>query len=378
MVARPTVSCARRAVALTVRNESPHPYPPSALVAPARRGRPRPVTIPRSPLAAHEEKPMDAVRCRHIAEWWLLRVAVAATAGLPAQTRPVVGWAMAVAAFDVIRLRRRVVEENLARAFAQSMTKAQRRAVGRKCYQELAIGAMEMAAMTRMTPDALVAACPIHGVEHLDALKAAGTGAILVSGHLGNWEYLAASLSARGFPLVAVGAPMRNRSVDRWLGALRARFGMTLIRTGRGSGRASLRALREGRFLLLLVDQDARHRGIFVRFFGALASTHAGAAVLSLHTGAPIVPCRIARSGSRHDVFVYPPVAPERGASAESVRRLTQEITTTLQGWIVQHPSAWFWPHRRFKTPPPTLEAGAPLVPVCGGSHGAHPADHQA
>jgi KDO2-lipid IV(A) lauroyltransferase len=282
---------------------------------------------------------------------------------------------MSVCAFDVMRIRRHVVDDNLARAYGGETPRARRR-IGRRCYQELAVAAFELAALVYMSPDELVAACKVEGLHRLEELHRAGKGCILVTGHLGNWEYLAGSLAARGLPITAVGAPMHNPAVDRWIHGLRSRFGMDLIRTGRASGRACLKALRAGRMLLLLIDQDARTRGVFVDFFSTQVSTHTGVALLSLHTGLPIVPCRITREGDSHVVHVYSPLDPARFSDRDgSVRLITQEVTTMLEMWIRERPSAWFWPHRRFKTRPP---AGALPFPREGDRRGTDAADHQA
>ncbi len=292
------------------------------------------------------------MRARHRVEWWLLHAFVFLTAGLWPPLRPFLARVLALLAYDLVGVRRRVVEENLARAFGD-LPPSSRRRIGRRAYENLAMGALEMAALSRLSPEALSRLCRIEGRSHLEEALALGRGAILVTAHLGNWEYLGACLGASGVGLLAVGAPMRNRAVDRWLRALRARFGLVQIPLGRNAGRLSLKALREGRPLLLLIDQDARSRGVWVDFFGVPASTHPGAAVLSLHTGSPIVPCRIARMRSGHVIRFFPPrhVA-SAGSRQEAIRATMQTLTRMVEGWIREDPSAWFWPHRRFKTKP--------------------------
>ena len=55
-------------------------------------------------------------------------------------------------------------------------------------------------------------------------------------------------------------------------------------------------ALRQGRMVGVLLDQNAsRTEGVFVPFFGIPASTSKALAVLSLRTGAPVVPIFIRR-----------------------------------------------------------------------------------
>lgn len=308
----------------------------------------------------------------------MLRGTLAATRHLPRRVYPTVARCLGAAAFDVFRLRRRVVEHNLTRAFGGEMQSPQRRRVGRKCYQELALGALEMAALHHKGAAHVLETCRIRGGrEHLDQVRSGKSGCILVTGHFGNWEYLAGALAVWGVPVSAVGAPMRNPLVDRWLTSLRTGLGIEILRTGRGSGRAALRALRAGRAVLLLIDQDARNHGMFVDFFGIPASTHVGAAVLAHHTGAPVFPCRIDRDGLRHVVSVYPPLTLSHAGGKSAILDTTQAITTMLESWIRERPASWFWPHRRFKTQPPSPCTPLPFTAGKGAQCGANLAHHQ-
>ncbi len=257
--------------------------------------------------------------------------------------------------FDVIRLRRKITLSNLDTAFGSSLSSGERVALGRKCYRTLALSAMEMADLAGYSEAEVREVCSIDGLELLEEALAKQKGVVLVTGHFGNWELLAASFSARGIPLTAVAARMKNPRVNDWIRDLRERFGMELIRSGKASGRRALKALKAGRVLLLLIDQNARRNGAFIRFFDILASTRTGAATLAQRTGSPIIPCRIDRKEcGHHTIIVHKPLsAPPRGGGEEAVLEKMQEISTILEGWIREDPSGWFWPHRRFKTRPP-------------------------
>ena len=109
----------------------------------------------------------------------------------------------------------------------------------------------------------------------------------------------------------------------------------------------------------MLGDQDARRDGVFVPYFGRLASTPAGPAWLSLATGAPIVfgTCVRAPDG-RYEARILPPLYPEGAAhDAVAVRALTARHTALLEREVRQRPESWFWLHRRWKTAAPEGEA---------------------
>ena len=235
------------------------------------------------------------------------------------------------------------------------MSVDQRERIGRESYANLALSAMELASLSQATKTQAAAACVTDSDAILRESLSLKKGVILVTGHFGNWELLSASLAARGFPVSAVAARMKNRRVDAWLSNLRERFGTALIPTGRSSGRRALKALRSGRIVILLIDQDAKDRGVFVRFLGRMASTPAGAATLSQRSGAPIVPCRILRGTALDNTIVFDEALcpPERSEGESAVHQTMQELTLILENWIREQPSHWFWPHRRFKTAAP-------------------------
>jgi KDO2-lipid IV(A) lauroyltransferase len=114
-------------------------------------------------------------------------------------------------------------------------------------------------------------------------------------------------------------------------------------------------ALRENRGAGRVIDQDARHRGVFVPFFGHLASTTPTLATLALRTCAPVLPvyCVPERSGGYR--LVCEPEVPTIGTGdrESDILRHPTEYTAIVERRVRQYPSACFWTHRRWKTRPP-------------------------
>jgi KDO2-lipid IV(A) lauroyltransferase len=177
---------------------------------------------------------------------------------------------------------------------------------------------------------------------------------ILLTGHLGNFELMGASL-ARFNPVDFVTQPLSNPGAERWIADLRRACGVGTLSTHGGVKRV-FTALRAGRWVAMLADQDARSRGVFVPFFGRPASTPEGPARIALATGAPIVfgSC-VRRDDGRHGLRVAPPLVPEGDArDVEAVRTLTARHTAILEDAVRERPASWFWLHRRWKTAPPS------------------------
>ena len=117
-----------------------------------------------------------------------------------------------------------------------------------------------------------------------------------------------------------------------------------------------LKAIHAGIGVAIVIDQDARRDGVFVPFFGRLASTTPTLARLALRTGAPVLPCCCTpdKEGS-YRVIYGPEVETARtGDRDEDVLRATARYTEIIEGWVRHRPELWLWMHRRWKTRPPT------------------------
>lgn len=246
-------------------------------------------------------------------------------------------------------IRRRVAEANLALAFPDRPP-AERAAILAEHYREVGRIAAEYARLPELARGRDDAIAEARGLEHLEALR--GRGVLLLTGHFGNFELLGAHLS-RLNPVDFVVKPLSNPRVEALVADLRGRAGVGVIPLG-GSLKNVFRSLRAGRWVALLADQDARRHGVFVPFFGRLASTPEGPARLALQTGAPIVFGTIRRRpDGRHRIDVDPPHAPGGPADEAGVVALTAWHAARLEREVRAAPEHWFWLHRRWKTPPP-------------------------
>lgn len=288
----------------------------------------------------------------HRLETALLKSAAAGLGALPWRTAIGVGAGLG-RALHRVGLRRRVARDNLAIAFPDR-TQAERERVLAGHYEELGRVAAEyphLARLVRAPRDQVFAG--FDGEEHLAAAASLGHGAILVTGHFGNFELFGAAIG-RSHAVDFVFRPPSNPGAGEWLTATRAAAGVGQLTTSGGIKRV-FQALRAGRFVAMLGDQDARREGVWVPFFGRPASTPAGPARIALATGAPIVFGTIARvADGRHHARVLPPIVPEGDPRDEAaVLRLTAQHTALLEAAVRRHPEQWFWLHRRWKTQSP-------------------------
>ena len=282
------------------------------------------------------------------------------TLGFIARTLPfawtsALGVGVGVLAFHVLGRRRRIAIENITRALGPVVEGVPARELARRTFAQIGRSFLEFLALPRLGLDGIRARVTAEGFEPLLEWVRAGKGAVVLTAHYGNWEMLGATLRALGAPMQYLLPPQSNPGSDATFDAIRERLGIPAVKIGFGM-RGALTALRNGAFLGMLPDQDARKVGLHVPFFGRPASTHTGPARLAYRARCPIAIGLIAREpGARLRARVVTTLTadPEREESQE-VERLTRIINETIEAGVRRRPDHWYWLHRRWKTPPPT------------------------
>lgn len=252
---------------------------------------------------------------------------------------------------------RGIVDRNLRLAYGSDADPRRLREISRACWRHFGKVVAAALRFEGLEPEELRRLVRIRGFERLRAAHALGRGVLVFSGHLGNWELGAVVCGSRGVPLAVVARPLDNPRLERLLAPRRSVSGNAVIDKRRALAEMA-RALRRGTGVGVLIDQDARDRGVFVPFFGRPTSTSPALALLALRSGAPIVPafCVLGEDGV-WDVTVEPPLdVPLSGRRDVDVRRITAAATAVLESWIRRFPEQWLWMHRRWKTVPADSE----------------------
>lgn len=192
-------------------------------------------------------------------------------------------------------------------------------------------------------------------LEAFEAEREKGRGTLLVGPHLGNWEMGVFAYSAFREPLVYLARPLDNPLIEDLTVSLRSRFGNRAINKN-NSVAAAMKVLREGGIIGVLPDVNVLHRdGVFVPFFGKLANTTSGVAMMAMRTGAMIVPmcCVWNEEKEKYRVFYGKFVeSPNSGDRHGDVYEMTAAYTAELEKFIRAHPEQWLWIHKRWKSRP--------------------------
>lgn len=201
-----------------------------------------------------------------------------------------------------------------------------------------------------------------------------GGPSILVTGHCGNWELLGTTLAMLGVPVHAVYRPLDLKPLDEWLLRVRGAKGLTLV-SKFGAAWEFDNIMEAGAPLGFIADQNAGDRGVFVPFFGRLASTYKAIALLAMRHSAPII-CgdavrlsgaaaagsgpvgeqgfRDASQGFRYRIRLTDLIRPEDWAGQpDPVFYITARYRRAIENMVRSAPEQYLWMHRAWKSRPP-------------------------
>ncbi|HZH43851.1 MAG TPA: LpxL/LpxP family Kdo(2)-lipid IV(A) lauroyl/palmitoleoyl acyltransferase [Lysobacter sp.] len=282
---------------------------------------------------------------RHWPTWAALGVMVLA-ARLPWPLQRVLGRALGMLLRHVVGLRRRAARINLALCFPE-LDAGAREALLRASFRDFGIGLFEFARAWWGAIAPMRRSATIEGLEHLQALRAQGRGALLISGHFMTLE-TCGRLLCEHVPLAGMYRRYRNPVMEWAVKRGRLRYAAAMF--GNDDVRAALRHLKQGGFLWYAPDQDMRGKDVvFAPFFGVPAATITATHQFARLTGCAVVPFFHRREGGRYLLRIAPPLAdfPSADAGADSAR-----VNAAIEAMVREAPSQYLWIHRRFKRRP--------------------------
>ena len=272
---------------------------------------------------------------------------------LPRRWNLGMGRVIGFLAYGVLRAERRKSLINLELAFQGEKSVEEIRHINRQVFVNQGRNLFELFWLSRVSPSELIQQVDFQGMEHMERAYQRGKGVLLVTGHIGNWDLMAAAVASAGYPLWVVAAPLYDPRLSRTVSSIRGRYGVrTISRHHPSARRAILQVIKKGEVLGLLIDQDTRVNGVFVDFFGRPAYTPSSAASLALRTEAEVVIGSIVRQQNSSLTISFKPPLPtfRSGKRAEEVVANTQLYTSALEDIVRRHPEQWTWMHQRWKT----------------------------
>lgn len=218
------------------------------------------------------------------------------------------------------------------------------------------------------TPQTLHREAWPHRTEPADMADAiaymnSGKPAIMLTGHVGNWEVLGYLMALMGYSCDAIARPLDNVFLNDWIVRVRERHGVRIIMKWDATERM-VGVLQSGGALGFIADQNAGDKGLFVPFFGKLASTYKSIALLAINQNVPIICGCAGRIGGkyRYHLFTTDIVHPHEWADQDDpVFYVTARYIRAIEQMVLRHPEQYLWMHRRWKSRPKFEREGKPM-----------------
>ena len=304
----------------------------------------------------------------------LFRGALAGLRGLSWRAAGALGGALGRLVWYLSARYRRVCDRNLRAAYGDAFTARERDALARRVFQSFGIALLEFLKAPSLSPEQIKRIVRADSYARVEAVLARGKGMILLAAHFGNWELLARRAALEGYAFAVIARQSHDPGFNKLTDGVRANGGYTVLPRG-DSPRAILHRLRHNGIVAILPDQKSED--VFVPFFGRLAGTVAGPAVLSLKTGAGIVPmfCPRQPDGS-YRVEILPEIdTTPTGDTDADIHRIMADITKVIEDMVRRYPDQWLWMHDRWRvTPPANLDPATGRPAASETRHEAAPA----
>ena len=248
--------------------------------------------------------------------------------------------------------RRKIALDNLKIVFPEKTDK-ERISIFRESLRKILKSFFEFAYIIdgKRTAKRILENVSATGLEHLDNLKEGNKGAILYSGHFGNFPLMIFWLASRGYPIAAIYKEAKNLP-DDFFGKVMMKYNVTPLKYKSDTSLtiAVIRALKEGKIVLIQNDQS-HPEGVYINFFNKSVPSPAGPALLAKRVGVPIIPAYIIREkNNHHKITILSEIPLEHEDDLERYLKVNTQIHADwIAEILIKHPTEWLWLHNRWK-----------------------------
>ena len=169
---------------------------------------------------------------------------------------------------------------------------------------------------------------------------------VILTGHTGNWDLLAAYGVCRGIPITSIAKEARNKSFQSALVSIRSGYGSrTIWRSNRAGIREIMKDISDNRVVSALIDQDTIVTNIRSKFFGLPVSAPSGLIDVANKYNAQYLAVFMARTGwKKYQIAVTE--LPSNCPIEETIEGYHQALEKQIRNF----PDQWVWFHKRWRS----------------------------
>ena len=188
----------------------------------------------------------------------------------------------------------------------------------------------------------------IQGEEILQKALARGRGAILLSPHLGNWEFGGVMLRQSQYPLAVVAMAHNISTTNALVNQLRREKGIKVIEVDQSpfSGVEILRHLRNNGVVAMIGDKNFFGRGLPTTFFGKEVIFPLGPVLIAMKSGAALIPAFVLQQSDGRYFGVLEEALPLllEGEQKEIIKKNVDMTARIFEEYIRRYPDQWYCP----------------------------------
>ncbi|MBM0637126.1 lauroyl acyltransferase [Campylobacter sp. VicNov18] len=246
--------------------------------------------------------------------------------------------------FYLNKKHRKIIDVNLKICFPK-YTKKQRNKTALKIYENFAQFSIDCLQNQNTTKEKILRKICFINENFLKDALATKRPIIFATAHYGNWEILSLAYAAKYGAISIVGKKLKSEVMYEILSKNRTQFDIELI-DKKGGLKQMLKALKQGRALGMLTDQDCTdNESIKVKFFDKEVNYQMGASFIAQKSDALIIPVYAYKSQEHSFCIQFFQAKDSRNSSLEE---LTLYQAQTCEEMIKKRPWEYFFFHRRF------------------------------
>lgn len=266
------------------------------------------------------------------------------------------GSMLGTAFYNASARYRKIAIKNLSAVYKDEKSEAEIKSIAKQVFIHFTRAALEFFYVISLNREQIDNLVDFEGYEHIDKALAGGKGCIVITAHYGNWELFARKLVIHGYKMNVIARDSDDPGITGITTRIRESGGYRVFDKDQPIIGA-FRSLKNNECLGILPDQN-ESTGVFVDFFSRPTATATGPAVMSIKSGAAIVPGFATRQpDGRYKAIAYPRIDfTPSGDETKDIRDLTALINLAIERQIRENPSQWLWLHDRWKLSPKVVK----------------------
>jgi KDO2-lipid IV(A) lauroyltransferase len=253
-------------------------------------------------------------------------------------------------------IRRQVIRSNIELVFQETLSASSKKRLAIAFYSHLIRSIKEIITMPFRSKKKLESDVTIQGMEYLLQSIENETGVILLTGHMGNWEFapiIGIRMMNLTNQLYVIRKPIRTRLIESWLYKRCEQAGIKILSTKSGIKKIRTVLTQKG-IIHFAFDQHIgiqTNQGIAVPFFNRPAGTYRSLSVLAHRTKAIVLPMSTYRLVNGKHVLKFHPQLEwqENSSPRKAIYNNTLRYNQVIENIILDNPEQWWWVHQRWK-----------------------------